>query len=179
VGRRQLQAPLYRHSGDGKIDFTEKNGWNFPEGTVLVKTFLLDLEEKNPASRRRLETRLLTKQWPVGGYTYRWNDEQTEAFLVEGEAAMRRSRSARQRRKPANRRGTIRAEPSAWFATAGPRTTCWAEPGADEPDIQLRQGDRPSTRTLEHLGLFHINVAEHLRERRSSVTRCWETITGC
>jgi len=112
--------------GDGKIDFTEKNGWNFPEGTVLVKTFLLDLEEKNPASRRRLETRLLTKQWGQwAGYTYRWNDEQTEAFLVEGggrDETFTIRTAAGETRKQA---WHYPAEPSAWFATAGPRTTCW------------------------------------------------------
>jgi len=34
-------------------------GWRFPDQTVLVKTFSLEMEAGNPASRRRLETRLL------------------------------------------------------------------------------------------------------------------------
>src|SRR4029077_3303801 len=34
-------------------------GWRFPNDTVMVKTFSLDLEPGNPKSRRRLETRLL------------------------------------------------------------------------------------------------------------------------
>jgi uncharacterized repeat protein (TIGR03806 family) len=57
--------------------------WELPEGSVLVKTFALDMEEGKPASRRRLETRLITRQqgqWH--GYTYLWNDEQTEAMLA-------------------------------------------------------------------------------------------------
>jgi hypothetical protein len=65
---------------------TDNNGWNFPERTVLVKSFALDQEANNPKSRRWIETRLLTRQ--VGewvGYTYRWNEEQTEAFLVAKE----------------------------------------------------------------------------------------------
>jgi uncharacterized repeat protein (TIGR03806 family) len=69
--------------GESKIDFTEKGAWKLPEGTVLVKTFLLDMEAGNPASRRRIETRFLTLQrdeWR--GYSYRWNDEQTDAELV-------------------------------------------------------------------------------------------------
>ena len=70
--------------GEGKIDFTHNRGWGFPEGTVLVKTFSLELESRKPASRKRIETRLLTKQqkeWV--GYSYIWNDEQTDADLVE------------------------------------------------------------------------------------------------
>ena len=37
--------------GDGQIDFTAQRGWNFPEGTVLVKSFALELAEGDPASR--------------------------------------------------------------------------------------------------------------------------------
>ena len=69
---------------DSKIAFTPDRGWNFPDGTVLVKTFSLDLEDGNPASRHRIETRLLTQQqseWV--GYSYAWNDAQTDATLVQ------------------------------------------------------------------------------------------------
>ena len=69
--------------GDTKIGFTHNRAFDFPEGTVLVKEFALDLEAGNAASRRRLETRLLTKQageWV--GYTYVWNDAQTDAVLL-------------------------------------------------------------------------------------------------
>jgi uncharacterized repeat protein (TIGR03806 family) len=68
---------------DLQIDFTAGRGWNFPDGAVLVKTFSLDLEAGNPATRKRIETRLLTRQqgeWI--GYSYQWNDEQTDATLV-------------------------------------------------------------------------------------------------
>jgi uncharacterized repeat protein (TIGR03806 family) len=68
-------------------------GWAFPDGTVLVKTFSLEMEPGNPTSRRRIETRLLHLQRMADthdirdlfwrGYTYRWNDEQTDAELVE------------------------------------------------------------------------------------------------
>lgn len=72
-----------------KIDLGQKNGWDFPEGTVLVKSFALQPSAGDPASRRWIETRLLTKQqsneWV--GYSYRWNDEQTDAELVAGEGA--------------------------------------------------------------------------------------------
>jgi uncharacterized repeat protein (TIGR03806 family) len=69
--------------GSAQVEFTADRGWNFPDGTVLVKSFALNLEADNPASRHWIETRLLTRQqgqW--AGYSYRWNDEQTDATLV-------------------------------------------------------------------------------------------------
>jgi uncharacterized repeat protein (TIGR03806 family) len=68
-------------------------GWRFPDGTVLVKTFSMEMERGNPKSRKRLETRLLHFQQFPGtqeygdqywrGYTYVWNDEQTDAELLD------------------------------------------------------------------------------------------------
>jgi uncharacterized repeat protein (TIGR03806 family) len=72
--------------GEGKIGYRENRGWNLPEGTVLVKSFALERETGNSESRRWIETRLLTKQqgeWV--GYSYLWNDEQTDAELVDGQ----------------------------------------------------------------------------------------------
>jgi len=67
-------------------------GWgNFPNDTVLVKTLSLELERGNPASRRRVETQILhmpgKESWRDNpgewyGYSYVWNDEQTEATLA-------------------------------------------------------------------------------------------------
>jgi uncharacterized repeat protein (TIGR03806 family) len=57
--------------------------FEFPVGTVLVKTFAYPKDARDPAKGRRLvETRLLIHQaegWK--GLTYVWNDEQTEAAL--------------------------------------------------------------------------------------------------
>jgi uncharacterized repeat protein (TIGR03806 family) len=70
---------------DSKITFMKNRGWHFPDGAVLVKSFALEMQEGNPASRRWIETRLFTLQGDEWfGYSYAWNDEQTEAFLVEG-----------------------------------------------------------------------------------------------
>lgn len=70
-------------------------GWLFPSDTVLVKTFSLEMEKGNPDTERRLETRLLhLKSMPgtdeIGaqywrGYTYLWNDQQTDADLIAPE----------------------------------------------------------------------------------------------
>ncbi len=71
-----------------KIGITNNRGWSFPNETVTVKSFSLEMTEGDAASKRWIETRLMTKQqneWI--GYTYRWNEEQTEATLVEKEGA--------------------------------------------------------------------------------------------
>ena len=57
---------------------------NLTNGTVLVQTLSLEREAENPKSIARIETRLLTRQdgeWV--GYSYRWNDNQTDAALVD------------------------------------------------------------------------------------------------
>lgn len=63
-----------------------KGAWKFPSDGVLVKTISLELEPGNAASRRRVETQLLHfDQDTWRAYTYRWNDEQTDAELVPAE----------------------------------------------------------------------------------------------
>ncbi len=71
-------------SADPTITVKPTRGWEFPDQTVLVKSFALDLDERDPSSRRWVETRFMTKQqgeWV--GYSYLWNEEQTEATLVD------------------------------------------------------------------------------------------------
>ncbi len=68
-----------------QIEFYEAANWVFPAGTVLVKHFDLPLDLGNPKITRRLETRFIVCL-PYGrkyGVTYRWNDAQTEATLLE------------------------------------------------------------------------------------------------
>ncbi|MEM9984676.1 MAG: hypothetical protein AAF804_06220, partial [Bacteroidota bacterium] len=61
---------------DGSIDF--------PNGTILTKTFFYYLDERDPTlGKRIIETRLLIKEndaWNVA--TYLWNQAQTEATLA-------------------------------------------------------------------------------------------------
>jgi uncharacterized repeat protein (TIGR03806 family) len=66
------------------IGFRANGAWDMPVGTILVKEFTLELERGNPASTHALETRFFVRRangWQ--GYTYQWNDEQTEAFLLD------------------------------------------------------------------------------------------------
>ncbi len=78
--------------GHGRITIATKQlgvmpvgRWVFPDNAVLAKTYALELERGNSATRRRIETQLLhydaeSQQW--GAYSYRWNEAQTDADLV-------------------------------------------------------------------------------------------------
>ncbi|HTK98213.1 MAG TPA: PQQ-dependent sugar dehydrogenase [Pseudomonadales bacterium] len=67
------------------VTFAATAPWTFPVGTVIVKHFDIELTEGDPNTRRRLETRLLVRDasgWQ--GFTFRWNDAQTDAQLLAG-----------------------------------------------------------------------------------------------
>ncbi|MBW3596544.1 MAG: PQQ-dependent sugar dehydrogenase [Planctomycetes bacterium] len=62
--------------------------WRLPENAVLAKTISMEVEQGDPATLRRLETQILHfdgVEWR--GYTYLWNDEQTDAVLAPAEGA--------------------------------------------------------------------------------------------
>jgi uncharacterized repeat protein (TIGR03806 family) len=70
--------------------YHETDVFDFPVGSILVKTFAMPHDLRNPAKARRLlETRLLVRK-PEGwiGLPYIWNDDATEAKL-EGIGATR------------------------------------------------------------------------------------------
>ncbi|QDT44324.1 Quinoprotein glucose dehydrogenase B precursor [Gimesia alba] len=72
--------------GDSSVEVVKKQEWKFPKDSVLMKTISLETERGNPQSTRRLETQLLHfngARWL--GYSYRWNEEQTDAELVSRE----------------------------------------------------------------------------------------------
>lgn len=72
--------------GDSKIEYKKANGWEFPDETVVVKSFAVEQVEGDSKSRKWVETRFLTRQrgqWY--GYSYVWNDEGTDATLVGAE----------------------------------------------------------------------------------------------
>jgi uncharacterized repeat protein (TIGR03806 family) len=58
--------------------------WTLPSGTVWVKHFEMEMERGVPASRKRIETRLIVKNaGGAYGVSYKWNAEGTAATLVE------------------------------------------------------------------------------------------------
>lgn len=70
------------------IGWKEDAPWEFPAGTLWVKHFDLEMVRGNPASKRRIETRVLVQDAEgVHGVSYRWNDAQTDAELVPQEGA--------------------------------------------------------------------------------------------
>jgi hypothetical protein len=72
------------------------------------------MEAGNPQSRRRLETRILHHERLAGdegvgdqswqGYTYLWNDEQTDAVLLEDSKGLDRTFTIRDSNAPGGRR---------------------------------------------------------------------------
>jgi uncharacterized repeat protein (TIGR03806 family) len=85
-----------------RIKIVNQRSWNFPDGTVLIKSFGLPVHTNGESKNQWIETRLLTRlagEWI--GYSYRWNDEQTDATLVtkEGDdAAFKIDRAALDRK---------------------------------------------------------------------------------
>ena len=68
-----------------RVVFHRTEPWSFPPGTVLVKQFDLPVDENDPGRVRRLETRVLvTTHDGIYGFTYKWNERGTEAFLLDG-----------------------------------------------------------------------------------------------
>lgn len=61
--------------------YSDRETFRFPVGTVLIKTFAFPIDERDPgAGERLIETRLLLRRssgWEA--ITYLWNAEQTEA----------------------------------------------------------------------------------------------------
>ncbi len=154
--------------GDGQIEFTTSRGWNFPEEAVLVKTFSLEITEGNASTRRRIETRLLTKQngqWQ--GYSYLWNDAQTDADLVPA-AGIDRVYDVRDADKPgASRKQTWHYPSRAECMVCHSRAANWV---LGLTTMQMNKvhdygGVRDEQlRTLEHIGVFKVSWLEQIEE---------------
>ncbi|MEK7949962.1 LamG-like jellyroll fold domain-containing protein [Luteolibacter soli] len=80
IKRRWFTIP----NATAKMTWNKDGNWTFPTGTVWVKHFDLETSRGNPATKKRIETRVLVKT-DTGSYgvSYRWNEAQTEAYLVE------------------------------------------------------------------------------------------------
>lgn len=62
--------------------------YSFPKDSVLAKTLSLDMEHGKPDTRRKIETQILHfdgLDWQP--FTYRWNDEGTDAVLLDAAGA--------------------------------------------------------------------------------------------
>ncbi|MBL9115352.1 MAG: PQQ-dependent sugar dehydrogenase [Verrucomicrobiaceae bacterium] len=65
------------------MTWSAEGAWTYPDGMIWVKHFDLETTRGNPATRQRIETRVLVKN-STGAYgvSYRWNPSQTDATLV-------------------------------------------------------------------------------------------------
>jgi uncharacterized repeat protein (TIGR03806 family) len=142
-------------------------GWKFPSGAVLVETISIEMETGRPASRRRLETRILHDERLTGteevgdqywqGYTYVWNDEQTDAVLLEDREgrdrtfAIRDAAAGGQRQftwhYPSRAECTVCHNMAAKYALGA--TTLQMNNDHDYGGVVDNQ-----LRTLEHIGVF-------------------------
>jgi hypothetical protein len=81
-----LRNDLYGSKGE-TIRFSEKGSWDFPKGTVFVKEFRLPIDERDASLFTTIETRVLVLNGPKSyGFSYRWNDSQSDANLVSERA---------------------------------------------------------------------------------------------
>ena len=72
------------NSPSEQIGFDREDNWSFPPGTVAIKHFDLPLDANDVSKSVKLETRFLifTENGEAYGVTYKWNEQQTDAFLV-------------------------------------------------------------------------------------------------
>ncbi len=69
-----------------QLTWTQEGTWGAPAGAIWIKHFDLETVRGDPATKKRLETRLLVRN-SAGAYgvSYRWNEAGTEAVLVPDE----------------------------------------------------------------------------------------------
>jgi glucose/arabinose dehydrogenase len=156
--------------GDTRIDFTTSRGWNFGDGTVLVKTFSLP-DAARAGAKRRIETRLLTKQqgkW--AGYSYVWNAEQTDAELVSAAGLDRVYEVAdgKDGRRKQTWHFPSRVECMVCHSRAANFVLGLSELQMNK-DHDYRGVVDNQLRTLEHLGVFKVPPGEHVRETKQRV----------
>ncbi len=69
--------------GVSQFTYSEDGLWTLPAGTIWVKHFDMEMQRGVPASKKRIETRLIVKNaGGAYGVSYRWNEDGTEAYLA-------------------------------------------------------------------------------------------------
>ena len=79
------QAPFHSHSrGLVHWIYRRRRNLDFPEGTLIAKTFAYARDLTDPSQGEQLlETRIeVLQEGEWYGYSYRWNEEQNDAVLT-------------------------------------------------------------------------------------------------
>jgi uncharacterized repeat protein (TIGR03806 family) len=142
---------------------------NFTNGTVLVQTLSLERVAGDPASRQRVETRFFTRQqgqWT--GYSYRWNNAQSDAALVAAKGDQREF-VIEDKRLPEGKRRQIWRFPSRTECSACHSRAAGFVLGLR--DLQLNKVHDYGAvkdnqlRTLQHIGVFTGSIPKPPVER--------------
>jgi putative heme-binding domain-containing protein len=163
--------------GDSQIEFETVTypqpapgslpGWRFPDGAVIAETISLDLDADTPSGRRRLETRVLHYEQLEGteevgnqfwrGYTYVWNDDQTDAVLLDA-AGVDRTFTIADRAAPGGKRSQTWRFPSRAECTVCHNMAAKYVLGLNTIQVNRDHDYGRVTdnqlRTFDHLGLF-------------------------
>jgi uncharacterized repeat protein (TIGR03806 family) len=163
TSRIEFETVLYPIGAPGSSP-----GWKFPDGAVVAETYFLEMEPGNPASRRRLETRILHQERLTGteevgdqywrGYSYVWDDDQADATLLEGPYGRDRTFTLRDPKAPGGKRQQT------WhFPARTECTVCHNIAAKFVIGVQTMQMNRAhdyggvtanQLRTFAHIGLF-------------------------
>src|SRR4029077_10195764 len=76
--------------GAGQVGLDDQGNWRFPDGSVIARTVSIEQEPGKPSSRRIIETQILHLEdaaWRP--YSYVWDDDQSDARLVDSQGAAR------------------------------------------------------------------------------------------
>jgi uncharacterized repeat protein (TIGR03806 family) len=82
--QRYLVVPPERY-----VEREADGRWRFPDGSVVIKTFVLEAIEGDPASRRPIETRFMVRRDGVWDFhSYRWRDDGSDADRLSAGAEL-------------------------------------------------------------------------------------------
>jgi uncharacterized repeat protein (TIGR03806 family) len=161
LSRIEFEAITYPQPAPGAAA-----GWKFPDGTVIAETLFFQTDAGNPASRHRIETRLLHNEQLTGndeigdqywhGYTYIWNDEQTDAVLLEDPQGRDTALTIRDPKAPGGKRQLTWHFPSRTECTVCHNTAAKYILGLQTLQVNRPHGSSAANqlRTFEQLGLF-------------------------
>ena len=72
-----------------KINFSALGNWEFPKGSIFVKHFDYPIDDTDSSKTKPIETRFFIHGWDgqYFGFSYRWNEDGTDAELLPGAEA--------------------------------------------------------------------------------------------